>query len=105
MQDASAIGTWKRIKRVCLFPGSLAVFLYLISFYLTKQWPCGKALGLIVWRMNVFLTSCDISQMAQIGPGFRIPHPAGIVIGSAVIGLRATILQNVTIGKKEFGFF
>ena len=37
----------------------------------------------------------------RIGPGLRIEHPVGIVIGGGVvIGKNATILQGVTIGEK-----
>lgn len=36
-----------------------------------------------------------------IGPGLRIEHPVGIVIGGgSIIGRNATILQGVTIGEK-----
>lgn len=43
----------------------------------------------------------DIVPGVQIGPGLRIPHPVGIVIGGSVrIGKNATILQNSTLGER-----
>jgi len=44
--------------------------------------------------------ACDISYNAEIGSGFRIAHPIGIVIGERVrIGQNVTIFQNVTLGS------
>jgi serine O-acetyltransferase len=38
----------------------------------------------------------------EIGTGFRLPHPTGIVIGDGTkIGNNVLILQNVTLGKKN----
>jgi len=48
------------------------------------------------------LTGADILPGAQIGPGVRIEHPVGIVIGAGVkAGLNLTILQGVTIGASS----
>ena len=42
---------------------------------------------------------CSISPMARIGGGLILPHPHGIVIGPhVVIGRRAWIFQNVSVG-------
>lgn len=43
----------------------------------------------------------EIPSRADIGPGLVLPHPMGIVLGSARIGERVTIFQNVTLGAKE----
>lgn len=45
-----------------------------------------------------------VSPKAEIGPGLRLPHPTGIVIGDGVrIGARCTIYQQVTIGGARRG--
>ncbi|MGL5011002.1 MAG: serine O-acetyltransferase, partial [Paracoccaceae bacterium] len=38
----------------------------------------------------------------EIGPGFVLPHPGGIVLGSARIGRNVTVFQNVTLGARDF---
>lgn len=41
----------------------------------------------------------EISPMAQIGPGFRLVHSLGTVIGNnSVVGENCTIYQQVTLG-------
>jgi serine O-acetyltransferase len=55
--------------------------------------------GSILKQLNQVITGCDIGHQAQIGPGLRMLHPAGVVINPhAVIGARFTIHSNVTIG-------
>ncbi len=50
-------------------------------------------------RLSLFLTGVDIAPAAEIGPGLRISHGTGIVIGHRVrIGAGATLLHNVTLG-------
>jgi len=44
--------------------------------------------------------SCDISYNAQIGKGFKMPHPIGIVIGDGVvINDNVMVFQQVTFGS------
>lgn len=47
---------------------------------------------------------CIVSPKAVIGPGIRMPHPLGIVIGEGVsIGPNCTIYQQVTLGGARRG--
>lgn len=47
---------------------------------------------------------CYIHQSAEIGSGFLMMHPDGIVIGAgAVIGKQVTVYQQVTIGAAREG--
>jgi serine O-acetyltransferase len=47
---------------------------------------------------------CYIHLGARIGPGLKLPHPVGIVIGEGVvIGARCTIYQHVTLGGRRLG--
>ena len=50
---------------------------------------------------------CSIHNLQRILDfGVKFPHPVGIVIvRDVVIGKNCTIYQNVTIGKKKYGFF
>ena len=47
---------------------------------------------------------CYIHRHARIGPGLKLPHPVGIVIGEGVvIGAHCTIYQHVTLGGRRLG--
>ncbi len=47
---------------------------------------------------------CMVSPKAKIGPGLKLPHPNGIVIGEGVvIGERCTVFQQVTVGGARLG--
>ena len=51
-------------------------------------------------NLNVFRV--EVPARAIIGEGLVLPHPGGIVLGSATIGDNVTIFQNVTIGARSF---
>ncbi len=47
---------------------------------------------------------CDIPISINVGPGFKINHPVGIIInGSAIIGKNFTIKGGAVIGKNHNG--
>ena len=61
-------------------------------------------LGPFMARLGLFLTGVDISANASIGPGLRISHGVGTVIGGFVtIGEGALILHGVTLGSPSEG--
>lgn len=84
------------------WPGFFAVLLYRLGACLHKKNVFARLLGSLLWRFNLMVTGSDISVKAKIGPGLKIPHPIGIVIGPAQIGANVMILQNVTIGLRRF---
>ena len=50
-------------------------------------------------RLSIFLTGVDISPAVHIGPGFRISHGVGLVIGAhARIGADCLLMHGVTLG-------
>jgi serine O-acetyltransferase len=58
-------------------------------------------LSYFVHHLNLTVTGADVLPGCEIGPGLKIEHPVGIVIGAGVkIGENCTILQGVTIGVK-----
>jgi serine O-acetyltransferase len=75
--------------------------LHRISSALYAKGVAGKITPKFLWRVNVFLSACHIDPLAKIGGGLKLPHPTGIVIGSAIIGRNANIHQNVTIGVRR----
>ncbi len=55
----------------------------------------------VLWNLNITLHGTEISPQADLGPGFRIMHSVGVVIGKgARAGSHLTVYQNVTIGAK-----
>ena len=82
----------------------MALALYRLSHQL---WVRGmETTAEVLWRVNLFLTGADIHPGAEIGPGLRITHTAGIVIGRGVkIGANCNILHGVTLGGSARGWF
>jgi serine O-acetyltransferase len=52
--------------------------------------------------MNMLIFRIEVPARAAIGRGLVLPHPGGIILGSASIGDDVTIFQNVTLGARQF---
>jgi serine O-acetyltransferase len=89
-----------RVKLLITSPGASSVFFYRLQKY---SYDSGWLLiAYFIQRLNLLLHSIDIVPGAQIGPGLRIDHPVGIVIGGKVsIGVNCTILHQVTLGTRQ----
>jgi len=78
-------------------PGFQAIFLFRLAQYLRPGWP---RLSLLIWRTNVALSGCHFHLDCEIGRTLMLPHPVGIVLGSACrLGANVTLYQNTTIGR------
>ena len=63
-----------------------------------------KAIGSFFINRLIIQYGIYVHPDTEIGVGLKLPHPNGIVIGSAVvIGEHATIYQQVTIGSSRIG--
>ena len=63
-----------------------------------------KPVAFVICRISQLLFQVDIDPRAVIGPGLRLRHCQGVVIGSeAVVGKNCTIFHQVTIGKRFSG--
>lgn len=59
-------------------------------------------LGPFFHRLSIFLTGVDIAPAAEIGPGFRISHGVGTVIGNGVrVGRDCLLMHGVTLGAPD----
>lgn len=75
---------------------SLAVVLVRLAARAGRIHPL---LGFAVKQVNHVLTGADVAWQASIGPGLRLYHPTGVVIGPYVtIGRDCRIQQGVTLG-------
>jgi serine O-acetyltransferase len=72
--------------------------MYRWSHFLHKKGRIGTVLSWALEWLETVVYGCLIACEAEIGRGFRIAHPIGIVIGLAKIGDNVAIWQNVTIG-------
>ncbi len=74
-----------------------------VVFYRLARWFKARRVpffGSFFARSGLFFTGVEISPTAEIGPGLRISHGTGIVIGGfAKIGADAVILHQVTLGS------
>jgi len=58
-----------------------------------------------LYKRNLQRNGVDISPYSEIGCGFKIEHPVGIVIGKRVVsGENLTLYQCVTLGQNK-GFY
>ncbi|HSM52207.1 MAG TPA: DapH/DapD/GlmU-related protein [Thermoanaerobaculia bacterium] len=88
---------WYVLESLLFDNGYQAVLLHrLAHWFRRRRIPiAGPALA----RLNLFLTGVDIAPAAEFGPGLRISHGVGVVVGNAVrVGRRALIMQGVTLG-------
>jgi serine O-acetyltransferase len=81
-------------------PGLLAQFLLRVQLELHRR-PAGRRAAYLVRSLNHVLTGADFSPGCEVGPGLRIEHPNGIVVGAgAVVGRDAFLCQRVTLGER-----
>jgi serine O-acetyltransferase len=91
---------WRRrgliLVRIALSHRVQAVMLLRASQLFGRRFP--PAATVVKW-LNQTLNGCDIAWQARIGPGLRLDHPTGVVVGPAVeVGEFCTLMQGVTLG-------
>jgi len=53
----------------------------------------------LIRQLALGLFGCDLSPLAEVAPGIKIPHPVGVVVGDrVVIHEGVTLMQNTTLG-------
>ncbi len=98
--DPFFVGNFPIVKVVACSIGFRAALNYRFSnyFYRNRRF----VIAYFLQRRNLRNHGLDISPSANIGPGLRLLHTPGVVIGAGVnIGRNCTILQGVTIGVKN----
>ena len=91
---------WFVIESLLFENGFQAVVLYRLAHWFKRRGI--PFFGPFFGRLCLFLTGVDVAPAAEIGPGLRISHGTGIVIGHrARIGRGATLLHQVTIGGRS----
>lgn len=88
---------WYVLESLLFENGYQAVVLHRIAHAFRRRGI--PFLGPFFHRLSIFLTGVDISPVAVIGPGLRISHGVGLVIGAhARIGADCLLMHGVTLG-------
>lgn len=89
-----------RLKAYLVDSGERAVMLHRLAHWLSRRGIRG--LPALLRSHCLRSTGADISPQAVIGPGFVLPHPVGVVIGSgARVGTNVYVFSGVVIGQRE----
>lgn len=83
--------------------GMLAVTIFRLAHWLVGIPVIGRYLGILVDRINQFVSGVQLPAEARIGPGFRLAHPHSVVVAQNVeIGRNFCIVgPSTTIGWAE----
>lgn len=93
------IGGW------CFDPGFRCAATYRLAAYFRGRGTFGRVFSKVLWLRLISRFGVHISLDAIIGPGLRLPHPVGIVVGSQVhVGDAVTLYQHVTLGRGTDAF-
>lgn len=93
---------WRSTLGVVLTPEYVAVVLHRIAARLMGG--RGRLFGWFVYLTSRYLTATDISPFARIGPGFRIAHASGVIVGSQVVaGRNLTLFNSTNLGARLSG--
>ncbi len=84
-----------------LNPNSNAVYLIRKKQYLASKGKIGKLRALLLRVKLMRRYGCIVGDNAEIGLGFRIVHPVGVIIVDCNIGDNFTIYQYCTVGSKR----
>lgn len=94
-----------KASTIWLLPGMLNPRVLPVTFIRVGQklasWGLGPLASIWAW-LTVLVFKVEVPPHADIGPGLVLPHPMGLVLGSARIGANVTIFQNVTLGARTF---
>ncbi|MFD0646348.1 MULTISPECIES: serine O-acetyltransferase EpsC [Bradyrhizobium] len=84
-----------------LTPGFQFVLALRIQEALFRIPLVGRLLRRIAWWASCLLFGSEIAMAASVDGGLYVPHPYGIVVGACDIGKRVTLLQHITIGRRD----
>lgn len=88
---------WYVVESLFFENGYQAVVLHRIAHWFRRRGI--PLLGPFFHRLSIFLTGVDIAPAAMIGPGLRISHGVGLVIGAhARVGKDCLLMHGVTLG-------
>src|SRR5262249_53969345 len=78
-----------------LSPAYQSVLLHRLSFFLCARGH--RLLARIFWHLNLLVTACDISPLADVGGGLLIHFPLSVALFGK-IGRNCTVQGHVAVG-------
>ncbi|MGH6710730.1 MAG: serine O-acetyltransferase [Bradyrhizobium sp.] len=80
-------------------PGFAVITRWRAAKWLRFNTRWGHAIAWLIVR-SLARRGCYISLLAEIGPGLKLPHPTGVVVGEGShLGSSVTLYHNVTLGR------
>lgn len=93
---------WTSTVGVALSPEFVAVVLHRVAARMMRGRL--RRLGWFVYLISRYLTATDVSPFASIGPGFRIAHASGVIVGATVVaGRDLTLFNSTNLGARLSG--
>lgn len=93
----------QRLRITYFQPNTNCIYLARKMWYLNSRGRIAKIRAKLLYLKIIRKYGCIIYPNAQVGKGFHITHPTGIVIGNCKIGTDFMIYQNCTVGNKKPG--
>ena len=84
-------------------PNTNCILMARKMWYLHEKGGVSRALAKLLYLKIVRRYGCIIFPTAQVGRGFHITHPTGIVLGQCHVGKDFMIYQNCSVGNKRTG--
>lgn len=86
---------------VLMFPGVMSVILFRLAN------ACHRAglrpVSRLLYILNVILFGADVAPGVEIGPGFVMPHPVGVIIGNGTrMGRNVRVFGGAQIGGAAY---
>lgn len=95
-------GRFSKVYILVFHTGFHLVVLVRLQSFLRRVPTIGPALARVLFMITSLLRGCEISPASVIGPGFRVGHPLGIVVGSDVrAGRNLAVMHHATIGGRR----
>ena len=83
-------------------PNTNCVYLARKMWYLYSKRKISKMRAKFLYLKIIHRYGCVIYPSANVGKGFHITHPVGIVIGDCNIGDNFMIYQNCSVGTRHY---
>ena len=84
-------------------PNTNCVYMARRMWYLYGKGGLSRLMSRFIYLRIIHKYGCIIFPKANIGKGFTITHPVGIVIGACSAGENFTIYQNCSVGVRGAG--
>lgn len=93
---------YNRIRIKYFQPNTNCIYLARKMWYYHAKGGIWRVMAKFIYLKISHKYGCIIYPTAQVGKGFHITHPVGIVIGDCHVGENFMIYQNCTVGTRKY---